>query len=128
MIFRLLVGLLISLLAYSCSDQPSKEEQLIDHVNDLELESQSGLTIEFGPNLGTNHIDTLGIKNFYVHCTAIITNDITIPIHLQFALANECDFPAFCNDDKYKIFILPEELTHDTATVYNNIVNGQHNL
>ena len=30
--------------------------------------------------------------------------------------------------NKYKVFLLPEELTPDTATLYNNIVNEQHDF
>ena len=86
----------------------------------------SGLKIEYGYNLGTTHSDALFKRHFYVHATANITNDSTVPIHLQFALAKEYEFPAFCEDDTYKAFILPEELTPDTATLYNNIVNGPH--
>ena len=90
---------------------------------------KSGLQIEYGPNLGTTHTDTSGTKLFYVHSTAIITNDSTVPIHLQFALSHEYELPTFCGDtNKYKVFLLPEELTPDTATIYNNIVNGQHDF
>jgi hypothetical protein len=111
--FRTILGLLIVLIGCSCFGQSPK----------------SGLRIEYGPNLGATHTDTLGTKHFYVHSTAIITNDSTIPIHLQFALSNEYEFPTFCGDtNKYKVFILPEELTPDTATIYNNIVNGQHDF
>ena len=113
MIFRTIVGLIIVLIACSFSQQTLK----------------SGLRIEYGPNLGATHIDSLGVKYFYVHSTATITNDSTIPIHLQLALANEYEFPTFCSDsNKYKVFLLPEELTPDTATLYNNIVNGQHDF
>ncbi|NNC84548.1 MAG: hypothetical protein HKN75_00600, partial [Bacteroidia bacterium] len=87
---------------------------------------KSGLHIEYGPNLGTTITDNLGAKHFYVHSTAIITNDSTIPIHLQLALSIEYQFPAFCGHEKYKVFLLPEKLTPDTATIYNNIVNGNH--
>lgn len=90
--------------------------------------SKTGLKIEYGPNLGATHTDTLGNRHFYVHITATITNDSTVPIHLQLALAEAYDFPAFCGDDQYKVFLLPEELTPDTATIYNNIVNGQHDF
>ena len=99
-----------------------------ENLKDTEPSTKTGLKIEYGPNLGTTHIDTLGVKNFYVHITATITNVDTIPIHLQLAFAKEYDFPGFCGDDKYKVFLLPEELTPDSLTVYNNIVNGQHDF
>ena len=106
------------LLGCYVNRQTSADEQ--HHEQDI------GLEIEYGPNLGTSITDTLGNEHFYVHITATITNDSTIPIHLQFTLAHEYEFPAFCNDSKYKAFLLPAVLTPDTATIYNNIVNGKH--
>ncbi len=120
-----IVGLLIVMLVCSCVQKTTK----IENGTDQPIKSNIGLSIEYGPNLGTTHIDNLGIRHFYVHSTAIITNDSIVPIHIQFALSYEYEFPAFCGDtNKYKIFILPEELTPDTATIYNNIVNGQHDF
>ena len=107
---RELAALFLVLITCACSSQAPK----------------GGLKIEFGPNLGTTHTDTSGTKHFYVHITATITNESNRPIHLQSALAKEYEFPAFCNDEKYKVFLLPEILTPDTATIYNSIVNGQH--
>ena len=126
--FRTIVGLLIVMIVCSCYQQPSKNGQQIEDGTNQQL-LKSGLQIEYGPNLGTTHTDTEGTSHFYVHSTAIITNDSIIPIHLQLALANEYEYPAFCGDtNKYKVFLLPEELTPDTATLYNNIVNGQHDF
>lgn len=89
----------------------------------------SGLRIEYGPNLGTTHTDGDGTRNFYVHVTAIITNDSTIPIQLNMELAESYAYPSFCGDSRsFKAFFLPEDLTPDTATVYNGIVNGQHHF
>lgn len=128
--FRTIVGLLIVLIvcSCSCSRRTTKGELQSEKVSNELFELKTGLKIEYGPNLGTTHTDTSGTKHFYVHITATITNDSTIPIHLQFALSNEYEFPTFCGDDKYKVFLLPEELTPDTATIYNNIVNGQHDF
>ena len=119
MIRNLLFSLVFLISFTQCDQEKSKSSESI---------SKTGLLIEYGPNLGASFKDSLGVKYFYVHSTAIITNDTTIPIHLQFALANEYEFPTFCGDEKYKVFLLPEELTPDTATIYNNIVNGQHDF
>ena len=127
--FRTILGLLIVLFAFSCSQRTTKGELQTENAPIQRLELKTGLKIEYGPNLGTTHIDTLGIRNFYVHSTSIITNDSTIPIHLQLALSSEYELPTYCGDsNKYKVFLLPEELTPDTATLYNNIVNGQHDF
>ena len=85
------------------------------------LKLNTGLKIEYGPNLGM--IDTFAAGN-YIHITATITNDSTIPIHLQVALSKEFDFPDSCRDNKYKVFLLPKELTPDTATLYGKITDG----
>ena len=90
--------------------------------------SKSGLQIEYGPNQGLTHTDTLGTKHNYRYITATITNDSTIAIHLQIALSNEYDFPAACGDKKYKVFLLPKELTPDTAALINVITNGLGNF
>lgn len=119
---KIILGLFIALIVCSCIQQPPKNGQQVKG------NPKTGLTIEYGPNLGTTHTDPSGNKHFYVHATAIITNDSTIPIHLQSALSDEYKFPTFCGDEKYKIFLVPKELTPDTATIYNNILNGQHDF
>ena len=126
--FSKILWLFVALFACSCSQQPAQSEQQPEDGPGQIITAKTGLTIEYGPNLGTTHTDNSGTKLFKVHITATITNDSTIPVHLQFALAKEYEFPAFCGDDKYKVFLLPEELTPDTATIYNNIVNGQHDF
>lgn len=122
--FRTLVGLLTLILACSCTQQAQKGgSQQAQKAGS----QKSGLQIESGPNLGTNITDTFGKRHFYVHSTNIITNGSTVPSHIQFALASAYKFPTFCGDtNAYKVFVLPEELTPDTATLYNNIVNGPH--
>ena len=122
MILRTIVALLVVLMGCTGNRQTSKVEELTENSATTTLHSKSGLKIEYGPNLGTSHTDTQGIEHFYLHSTATITNDTTVSLHLQFAISNEYEFPAFCGDtNKYKVFVLPEELTPDTATLYNNI-------
>lgn len=104
MIFRTTQVLFIALIACSCNLQAQN----------------TGLKIEYGPNLGT--IDKFSAGNF-IHITATITNDSTIPINLQIAISDEHDFPDSCGDFKYKVFLLPKEMTPDSATLYNNITN-----
>jgi hypothetical protein len=127
-IFRIAIGLATSMIAYSCFHKTTKNVTLLENDGNFQIKPKSGLKIEYGPNLGITHKDDRGVSHLYLHSTATITNDSTIPIYLQFALANEYEFPIFCGDEKYKVFLLPEELTPDTATIYNNIVNGQHDF
>jgi hypothetical protein len=128
MIVKIIVGLLLAMIGWSFSQQASNNRLEDIENSNLQIQAKTGLKIEYGPNLGSFYTDTLGIKNFYVHITAIITNDTTIPIQLHLALAKEYEFPDFCSDNKFKVFLLPQELTPDTATVYNNIVTGLHNF
>ncbi len=129
MIFRNILGIFSVLVVLSCNQKPSKNGLQSENGSHQHLKANTGLKIEYGPNLGTTHIDTLGNRHFYVHSTATITNDSTIPIHLHLALSNEYEYPTFCDDtNKYKVFLLPEALTPDTATLYNNIVNGPHDF
>lgn len=117
-----ILWLLILLIGCSGNQQSSVSE--IQETNNAAENLLSGLNIEYGPNLGTGHTDTLGIKHLYLNATAIITNNNTIPIQLQFALSKEYAFPTLCGNEKYKVFLLPEELTPDTARIYNNITTG----
>lgn len=121
MIFRTILGLLIVLIVGSCIQQSPKKGQQNEGNPNEPLESKTGLKIEYGPNLGM--IDEFTAGN-YIHITATITNDSTIPINLQMALSNEYDFPDTCGDYKYKIFLLPKRLSPDTATLYGIIADG----
>lgn len=120
-----ILGFLIVMIICSCNQQPTKNKLRIED-NPNQQTQKSGLQIEYGPNLGITHTDTSGTKHFYVHITATVTNDTTVPIQLHGALATEYNFPGFCSDDKFTVFLVPEELTPDTATIYNDILNGQH--
>lgn len=108
MMIRIIIGFIMVLNAYSCMQPPLK----------------SGLLIDCGPNQGMTHTDKLGTKHNYRHITATITNDSTVPIHLQIDLSNEYDYPAACNTGTFKAFLLPKELTPDTPALHNNILMG----
>ena len=82
------------------------------------------LRIENGPNQGLSHTDTLGIKYNYRYLTSTITNDSTVPIHLRIALSSEYAYPAAHGDRKYKVFLLPRELTPDAPSLVNNMTDG----
>ena len=129
MILRALIGLSIILGACTYLPKYSKDMSPKEVTSSHLQKTNSGLHIEYGPNLGASFTNTSGARYFYVHSTAIITNDGTIPIRLQFALSVENEFPSYCGDtNKYKVCLLPERLTPDTATIYNNVVNGQRDF
>ena len=114
--FRAIVGLLIVLIVCSCSQRTSKNGLHNDIGTNQHHESKSGLRIENSPNRGLNYTDTLGTKYSYRNIPITITNDSTIAIHIQIALSNEYDYPAAYDDQKFKVFLLPKELTPDKVT------------
>lgn len=124
---KTLLGLVFALVVCSCAKQSSTNGQTQNNNNE-QVKSNSGIKIEYGPNLGASHTDEHGVEHFYVHSTAIITNDSIVPIHVQCMLSKAYEFPAFCGDSTYQVFLLPEQLTPDTTTIYNSIVNGQHDF
>lgn len=111
MVLLMLVGLFAVLS--NCSSAPH--------------ESKPGLRIEHGPNQGLSHTDTLGIKYNYRYITTTITNDSTIPIHIQIALPEDV-FPIAWSDHEYKVFVLPRELTPNPPAFHNNITDGLDNF
>jgi hypothetical protein len=126
MIFRFTVGLLIVLMNCSCTQQTLKSGLKSENGSYQNLATKTGLKFETGINRGITPNDSLGITNFLIHTTSVITNDSTIPIQLQLALSKEYEFPAICNDNKYKVFLLPKELTPNpnNTTLWNSITNG----
>jgi len=112
MVLRMLVGLLAMLSA--CSSPPH--------------ESKPKLRIESGPNQGTDHTDTMGTKWNYRYVTATITNDSAIPTRLQIALPKTHAFPTTWSDYKYKVFLLPRDLTPNPPAFHNNITDGLGNF
>ena len=122
MMIRTILGLIIVLMVCSCAQQTLKGEMPTEKTANQQLKPKSGLKIEYGPNLGA--IDKYSAGD-YIFITSTITNDSIIPIHLQVAISEEFDFPDSCSDNKYKVFLLPKELTPDTATIYNNITVDQ---
>ncbi len=124
MLFRTILGLLITVIVCSCARQSPKNGPQVKDGLDRHLPSKTGLKIENGINRRITPNDSLGITHFLIHATSIITNDSTIPIHLQIALSKEYEFPTLCNDKKYRVFLLPKEQTPNTATLYDRIING----
>ena len=128
MVLRAILVLTVILSACVYFPRDGQSDSVRKEASTAQEKFKTGLSIEYGTNLGATHTDSEGQRHFYVHNTAVITNDSTIPIQLNLALAKEMSFPDFCGESTYKVFTLPGELTPDTSTVYNNIVNGTHDF
>ncbi|MDB4727896.1 hypothetical protein OAF63_03820 [Saprospiraceae bacterium] len=100
MIFKTIIGLLIILIG--CSE--------------IQQTPKSGLQIENSPNRGLNYTDPQGTKLSYRYIPITITNDSTIAINIQIALSKEYDYPDEYGEQKFKVFLLPKELTQDKVT------------
>ena len=122
---RIILGLFISCVVYSCSHRPANSVQQHEN-NNSQIKQKIGLKIEYGMNQGIRADASRGITNPFIYTTAVITNDSDELIHLHMALSETYEFPSFCGDDeyKYKVVLLPEELTPDTATLRNTIIGG----
>ena len=104
--FRTIVGLLIVLIGCSCIQQPSN----------------SGLLIENGINRGISYTDSLGTNYSIRYIPITITNDSTIPIHLQMAFSKEYDYPIAYGNQKFKVFLMPKEWATDRGTITDSMV------
>ena len=111
MIFRTIVGLLIVLIGCSGNQQTSKGEPQIENDPNQHFESKSGLLIDNGINRGTGYTDSLGTDYNLRYMPITISNDSTIPIHLQIAFSKEYDYPSAFSDEQFKVIPLPKEWT-----------------
>ncbi len=104
---RTIIVLLITLIFCSCSQLKSKTGSKIEpSINQLP-ESKPGLSIKTTPTRGIGFTDSLGSEFFIGHVTNTITNDSTIPIHLQIDLPIEFSYPISDDSLKFKIVLWP---------------------
>ncbi|MDN5204228.1 hypothetical protein QQ008_22745 [Fulvivirgaceae bacterium BMA10] len=126
MMFRTIVGFLIVLVGCSGNQQTSKGELQIENGPNQHLGSKSGLLIDNGINRGTSYTDSLGTDYNLRYIPITITNDSTIPVHLQIAFSKEYDYPAAYGDEKFRVFLLPKEWA-DTITITNSMFDELKN-
>lgn len=86
-------------------------------------QSKSGLKIENTPTRGLGFTDTLGTKYGLAYITTTITNDSTIPIHLQIAFSKEYDYPIAYGDEQFKVIPLPKEWALNGVEITDSIIN-----
>lgn len=76
----------------------------------------AGIYIDHGTMTGNWHNNGPGNIYSYRSITSTIINDSTLPLHLDLALPAEQPYPAPYNDQRYRLFIIPEALA---AQQYN---------
>ena len=114
--FRTIIGLLIVLIGCSCIQKPSKSKWQIENGPNQHLGSKSGLRIDNDPNRGVSYTDSLGAKYNLRSIPITITNDSTIPIHIQIAFSIEYDYPTAYGDEKFNVFPFPKEFKPNDVT------------
>ena len=113
---RTIVGLLIVLMGCSCFQRTTKGELQIEKGSIQHLGSKSGLLIDHGVYRGSGYTDLLG-TNYNLRVNPItITNDSTIPIHVQITFSKEYDYPIAYGDEKFKVIPLPKEWAQNRTT------------
>lgn len=105
------------LIVCSCTLQTSKgARHLEDGPPNQHLGSISGLSIEHGGYRGTEYRDSQGTNYNLRYNPILVTNDSTIPIHVQIAFAKEYDYPTGYDNKQFKVFPLPKEWAQDGTT------------
>ncbi len=123
MIFRTILGLFSVLIVCSCNQQPSKSGLQIEDGPNQHLKPQTGLKIENGINRGTGYTDSLGTNYNLRYMSVTITNNNTIPIHLQIAFSKEYDYPSPYSDEQFKVIPLPIEWALDGVEITDSMIN-----
>ena len=116
MIFRILIGFATLLIACSFPQKDSKSGVQSGGDSQHQVRVHPGLKIENSPNRGLNYTDPQGIMYSYRYIPTTITNDTKIPVCIQIDLSKEYDYPNEYGDQKFRVFLLPEEVMSDKVT------------
>ena len=85
--------------------------------------SKIGLIIEVKPTRGQSYIDSSGTKFNLRHIPISISNDSIIPIQLEIAFSKQYDYPSTYNNEKFKVFPMPEIWALDGIEITDSILN-----
>ncbi len=81
-----------------------------------EQTSKSGLRFDKGDNRGSGYIDLMGTDYSLRYSPILITNDSTIPIHIQIAFSKEYNYSVIQGDVKFKVIPMPKEWAQNGTT------------
>jgi hypothetical protein len=118
--FKNILGLLIVLMGCFPSQETPKDEMQAEKGL---MSPKSGLLFDNGINRGTTYRDTLGIDFNLRYIPITITNDSTIPVHLQIAFSREYNYPTAETDQKFKVIPMPKEWALDGVGVTDRMFN-----
>ena len=114
--FSIIFGLLVVFFVCSCAQQTSKGVMKMETEPDQHLGTNGGLLFEKGGKRGSGYIDSLGTDYSLRYIPIFITNDSTIPIHIQIAFLKEYDYSVAYGNVKFKVIPLPKEWAQDGIT------------
>ena len=114
--FRTLLGILISLIIYSCAQHPSKKLNKVKDDSNKHTELTSFFKIENRINRGGRYTNSDSINYWLVHIASAITNISSILIELKMTFSEEYGYPSEYGDQVFNVFLLPRVFTLDEVT------------
>lgn len=105
------------LICCSCKQHSSEGKFPIEKGINKDEVLNLGLKIETRINRGARYTDLDSTDYWLIHIASSITNDSTIPIHLQMTFCREYDYPTEYGDQKFNIFLLPKVFAIDGGKI-----------
>ena len=99
--FLTILGLIIVLTACSVNKQTLEGELLNEQGTNQDELLNIELKIENRNNRGSRYTGSDSTDYWLIHIASTITNDSTIPIHLQMVFSREYDYPIEYGDQKF---------------------------
>lgn len=121
--FKPIAVLLIVLLTCACHQQNSRSGLQVEDSPDTQLQSRTGLKIEYKPTRGQSYRDIQGNSYQLRHIPAMITNDSTIPIHVQIAFSQDYNYPKAYNDEQFRVFPMPKGWAMDGVDITDRMLD-----
>jgi hypothetical protein len=94
------------------------------HKNPHLYEKYYGIYIDHSLRQGSGYKDSTGIKYWYTYVKTVITNDSLIPAHVRLSIPKGFYQPVFSNDEKYKVFLLPDSMTTENEFKDYYLISG----
>lgn len=116
---------LLPILVLSCTGSGQHEAKQSELVISGESQGwdapKSAVLIENSTNRGANYTDPSGTSLSFRYITSSITNKSNVLLDIEIDLSNEYDYPGQYRDEKYRLFLVPEELTPEGEALVDTI-------